>query len=324
MTTGVHPASGKKSVTERLHLSTQVVLLGVVGVEAALFAVLIPEFLTTTNLLNAARATSYLAILSIGVTFGLISGAIDLSVGSVLAISGVMGHVMITAGLPGPIAAAVAIVTGVLFGFLNGVITVRFRVHSLITTLGMLSVARGLAFVIADDLAPPSRDAFFNMFQNRLLGVPLTVLLAIAIFIVGYFVLAHTRFGQYAYAIGDNGAAARDAALPVDRLRIKYLIVSGALAGLAGWVLASTIGIGYKGAGAGYELTVITAVLLGGVGFTGGSGSMVGTLIAIVLMGILTNGMNLYGLNSSYQAIVIGAMLLVALGLQARRSGGFR
>jgi ribose/xylose/arabinose/galactoside ABC-type transport system permease subunit len=324
MSAEVLAGSRSRSLVERLPISASVVLIGVIVLEAAFFSIVQPVFLTPTNLLNAARGASVMGIVAVGVTFGLISGAVDLSVASVLALAGVVGHTLLNFGLPAPLAIAGAVVTGAAFGLFNGIITVRFRVHSLITTLGTLAIARGLAFGIADDSAPLSHDRFFNLFQSRLLGVPMSVVAMGVVFLVGWYVLRNTRFGRYAYAVGDNSAAAWDAALNVDRLRIGYLVVSGTLAGLAGWVLASTLSTGYKGAAEGTELTVITAVLLGGVGFAGGSGGIGGTFIAVVLIGILVNGMNLMGLISSYQIIVIGVLLLVALAAQARRTGGFR
>ena len=324
MTTRTVPATERRSLAERFHISSSAVLVGIIVVEIIFFSAVQPAFLTATNLLNAARASSVMGIVAIGVTFGLISGAVDLSVASVLALSGVVGHTLLTSGVPGPIAVAGALVTGALFGLFNGIVTVRFRVNSLITTIGTLTIARGLAFGIADDAAPRSRDAFFNLFQTRLLGVPLAVLACGLLFLAGWYVLWYTRFGRYAYAIGDNSAAAWEAGLKVDRLRIGYLVLSGFLAGFAGWVLASMAATGNKGAAAGTELIVITAVLLGGVGFTGGSGSMSGTLIAVVLMGILVNGMSLMGLISTYQIIVIGLLLLVAMAAQTRRTGGWR
>jgi ribose/xylose/arabinose/galactoside ABC-type transport system permease subunit len=324
MTTKTAPAAEQGSLVDRFHISSSVVLVGIIILEIIFFTAVQPEFLTVTNVFNAARASSVMGIVAVGVTFGLISGAVDLSVASVLALGGVVAHTLLTNGVPGPIAVAGALVTGALFGLFNGIVTVRFRVNSLITTLGTLTIARGLAFGIAIDAAPISHDAFFNLFQTRLLGVPLAVLTCGLCFLVGWYVLYYTPFGRYAYAVGGNSPASWEAGLKVDRLRIGYLVISGFLAGLAGWVLASMAGAANKGAATGTELIVITAVLLGGVGFAGGSGSMGGTLIAVVLMGILVNGMSLMGLISTYQIIVIGLLLLVAMAAQTRRTGGWR
>jgi len=205
MTTRTVPATEQRSLAERFHISSSAVLVGIIVVEIIFFSAVQPAFLTATNLLNAARASSVMGIVAIGVTFGLISGAVDLSVASVLALSGVVGHTLLTSGVPGPIAVAGALVTGALFGLFNGIVTVRFRVNSLITTIGTLTIARGLAFGIADDAAPRSHDAFFNLFQTRLLGVPLAVLACGLLFLAGWYVLWYTRFGRYAYAIGWKG-----------------------------------------------------------------------------------------------------------------------
>ncbi len=298
-------------------------LLVCIVVEMSVFALLLPDFWTLRNLLNTSRANSVLAIVAVGVTFGLISGAIDISVGSVIALSGVVAGELLGLGLPAPLAALGAVATGVLVGYSNGFFVTRFRVHPLIVTLGMLSVARGLAFVLAGGASTIIDDDVFNVFQNELLGVPLPVVLAGVVFLAGHYVLAWTPFGRYTYAVGGNDVAARFAALPVDRLRTQYLVISGGLAGLAGWVLASTVGASVPGAARGTELVVITAVLLGGVGFTGGSGHLLGTFLGVVLIGTMVNGMALYGLGASHRLIVLGLVLIIPLALEARKKVGF-
>lgn len=298
-------------------------LLVCIVVEMFVFALLLPDFWTLRNLLNTSRANSVLAIVAVGVTFGLISGAIDISVGSVIALSGVVAGELLGLGLPAPLAALGAVATGVLVGFSNGFFVTRFRVHPLIVTLGMLSVARGMAFVLAGGASTIIDDDVFNVFQNELFGVPLPVVLAGVVFLAGHYVLAWTPFGRYTYAVGGNDVAARFAALPVDRLRTQYLVISGGLAGLAGWVLASTVGASVPGAARGTELVVITAVLLGGVGFTGGSGHLLGTFLGVVLIGTMVNGMALYGLGASHRLIVLGLVLIIPLALEARRKVGF-
>lgn len=298
-------------------------LLVCIVVEMFVFALLLPDFWTLRNLLNTSRANSVLAIVAVGVTFGLISGAIDISVGSVIALSGVVAGELLGLGLPAPLAALGAVATGVLVGYSNGFFVTRFRVHPLIVTLGMLSVARGLAFVLAGGASTIIDDDVFNVFQNELFGVPLPVVLAGVVFLAGHYVLAWTPFGRYTYAVGGNDVAARFAALPVDRLRTQYLVISGGLAGLAGWVLASTVGASVPGAARGTELVVITAVLLGGVGFTGGSGHLLGTFLGVVLIGTMVNGMALYGLGASHRLIVLGLVLIIPLALEARKKVGF-
>ena len=297
-------------------------LMACIVVEMSVFALLLPDFWTLRNLLNTSRANSVLAIVAVGVTFGLISGAIDISVGSVIALSGVVAGELLELGLPAPLAALGAVATGVLVGLSNGFFVTRFRVHPLIVTIGMLSVARGLAFVLAGGASTIIDDDVFNVFQNELFGVPLPVVLAGVVFLVGHYVLAWTPFGRYTYAVGGNDVAARSVALPVDRLRIQYLVISGGLAGLAGWMLASTVGASVPGAARGTELVVITAVLVGGVGFTGGSGNLFGTFLGVVLIGTMVNGMALYGLGASHRLIVLGLVLIVPLALEARRKVG--
>jgi len=312
------PKRAKSDPTRRIYA-----LLVFIVLEMSIFALFVPDFWTQRNLVSTGRLNAVVAIVAIGVTFGLISGAIDISVGAVIALSGVVGGQLLGHGFPAPLAALGTVAAGTLAGLTNGFFVTRFRVHPLIVTIGMLSVARGLAFVLADGRSVIISDDFFNVFQSKWFGVPLPVLLAAVAFLVGHYVLAWTHFGRYTYAMGGNDVAARAVALPVDRLRTYYLGLSGGLAGLGGWVLASAVGASVPSAARGTELVVITAVLLGGVGFSGGSGNLLGTFLGVVLIGTMVNGMALQGLGPSHRLIVLGLALILPLALEARKLEGF-
>lgn len=309
---------------------TWVTLGAVVVAEFVIFSIAAPRFLSTTNLLNTGRATAVLMIVATGATFGLISGAIDISVGSVMALSGTIGTQIVIAGYPAWVAVLAAIGSGVGVGLINGFVVVKLRVNPLVATLGMLGIAFGLAFVvdggsgIAGNLRQTT-DAAYGVMKNDLVGIPMPLVFAVLFAAAGWLLLAKTRFGLYAYAVGGNAAAGRSVALPVDRLRIMYLVFSGACAATGGYVLSSALG----GSGAAsvpgtLVLTVVTAVILGGVGLLGGTGSMGGTILGVIVLGVLENGMTLAGWPTFYQYVVEGLLLMLAVGLDAVRTGGYR
>lgn len=299
--------------------------------EIVVFSLWSKEFLSAGNLLNAGRATGMLAIISVGATFGLISGALDISIGSVIALGATVGTQVIILGQPAVVAVAAAILVGAAAGFVNGVNVAKLRVNPIIATLAMLGIARGVAYIIdggtgvvEDKMANVPVSAGFNIMQDDLAGIPLPILVAAVVMILGHVVLSKTRFGRYAYAVGNSPSSSRAVAIPVDRLRIAYLTLSGFLAGLAGWVFASMAGGLGSAVAQGYELTAITAVIVGGTALAGGRGNLLGTLLGVVILGVMVNGMTLAGIPLFYQLMGQGFVLLVAVALDAVRSGGYR
>jgi len=294
------------------------------AVEIILFSLLSPYFFTVSNLLNLGRQMAVLGIVSVGATFGLISGAIDLSVGSVIALSGMLGAWCLKIGLPVPVAILSPLVFCLGIGTVNGLIVTKLKVNPIVTTLGMMGIVRGLALIWTGARGMPIRNNIYNVFQGKWVGIPIPLILLVLIFIIGYIVLSQTRFGRYAYAVGGNSSASRAATIRVDTLRISYLAVSGLLAGVSGWVLASMSGAATPAAAQGYELTVVTAVILGGVSLSGGRGSMIGTILGSVILGVMVNGMTLLGIESYYQMMLQGFVLLIAVMADARRTGGYK
>jgi ribose transport system permease protein len=303
-------------------------LIAFLAAEIVVFALVSEEFLSPGNVLNAGRAVAILAIVSVGATFGLISGALDISIGSVIALGATVGTQLVVAGQPALVSIVAAILVGGAAGTVNGVNVAKLRVNPIIATLAMLGIARGVAFVIDGGTgvvkADVSLNPDFNIMQRDLAGIPLPLLLAVAAVVLGQVVLGRTKFGRYAYAVGANPDASRAVAIPVDGLRIAYLTLSGFLAGLAGWVFASMVGGVGSNVAQGYELTAITAVIVGGVGFAGGTGSMVGTVLGVLILGVMVNGMTLAGIPIFYQLMGQGFVLLLAVTLDAVRSGGYR
>lgn len=298
---------------EQLHirLESLVVLLAL----SALMAILSPYFLSVSNFMNILLATSTIGVLAIAATYVLSSGGLDLSLGSVLGLSGVVGAtVAVKLGVPTPFAVLATIGAGALAGFVNGLIITRAFVPAFIVTLGMLGIARGLALVISDGRVVyglPSAMVYLG--QGRPLGIPMPVIIFVATAIVMHVVLAYTRYGRHTLAIGDNENAARTSGINVERLRLSLYTLSGGLAGLAGLLFATRINSGDPTAGLTYELTAITAAIIGGTNLFGGRGSILGTMIGALIMGVLQNGLNLLAVQSYYQQMAIGGVLILAV-----------
>jgi ribose/xylose/arabinose/galactoside ABC-type transport system permease subunit len=306
----------------------QLALLAFLVFEIVVFTIITPSFFSGSNFLNIGTAISILLIVSVGATFGLISGAIDLSVASVVALAGTVATQLALQGWQTPWLILAALLVGLGIGLTNGFVVVKLRVNPIVATLAMLGIARGFAFIVDGGAGAVGRVRVFpegfDLMQGRIGGVPLPLIFAIGVLVIGGLLLRYTRFGRYAYAVGGNSSSSRSAALPVDRLRIAYLALTGMLAGLAGWVFASMVNGVSSGVAAGLELRVFSAVILGGVALAGGRGSMVGTLIGVIIIGVMVNGLTLAGVPVFWQLMGQGLVLLAAVALDAARTGGYR
>ena len=291
--------------------------LVVLAVLAAVMAFLSPAFLTVSNVLNILLSTSVFGVLAIGMTFVISSAGIDLSVGSILALAGVVGATLSsTYELPWFVGVIGCLAAGALTGAVNGFLITRGAIPPFIVTLGMLGVARGVALVLSDGVSiyglPPEMTW---LGQGRPFGVPVPVIVLLLTALVAHVVLAHTRFGTYAQVIGDNEGAARAMGVKVERMKVLLYTLSGLLSGLAGLLFAARVNSGEPTAGLSYELTAITATILGGTNLFGGRGSVAGTLVGALIMGVLQNGLNLLAVRPFYQQIAIGAVLILAVWL---------
>jgi ribose transport system permease protein len=289
----------------------------VLAVLSAVMAVLSSAFLSVSNVLNILLSTSVFGVLAIGMTFVISSAGIDLSVGSILALSGVVGSVL-TSNLEWPwwIGILGCLATGAATGAVNGFLITKGAIPPFIVTLGMLGVARGLALVLSDGVSIYGLAPEMTWLgQGRPFGVPVPVVVLLLTALVAHVVLAHTRFGIYAQVIGDNEGAARAMGVRVERMKVLLYALSGLLSGLAGLLFAARINSGEPTAGLSYELTAITATILGGTNLFGGRGSVAGTLIGALIMGVLQNGLNLLAVRPFYQQIAIGAVLILAVWL---------
>lgn len=271
-------------------------------------------FLTTTNLFNVLRQVSIIAIISAGMTLVILTAGIDLSVGSVMAFAGAIAAGVLTAGLPLPIGIIACIVVGALIGMFNGWFVAKGGVPAFIATLAVMVIARGMTLVYTKgNPVVVSNDAFRTIGGGNVFGIPIPVIIMFAIFGLMYFILNHTSFGRYVYAIGGNEEAAKLAGIPVNRIKIGVYTIAGALASVSALIYTSRLMSAQPNAGMGIELDAIAAVIIGGTRLSGGKGGVIGTLIGALIMGLLDNILNLMNISPFYQNIAKGLVILIAV-----------
>ena len=294
---------------------------------ALLFVVLSiasPYFLTATNLASVIRQTAVINIMALGMTLVIVSGGIDLSVGSVLAFSGVIGTMTMVNGGSVPLGIAAGIAGGTLWGCANGLMISKLRLPPFIVTLGTLGIVRGLTLVISGGLPVvglPKEHSFLG--EGTIGPAPFVLLILVVCAILTHFAMGSTKLGRYTYAIGSNEAAAVYAGIPVARYKVAIYAICGMLTGMAGMIETSRLMTGQPTAGVSYELQVIAAVVIGGGSLTGGEGTVIGTLIGAFIMGLLSNGSDLLGVNPYWQQVIIGAVIILAVALDEARKRRF-
>jgi ribose/xylose/arabinose/galactoside ABC-type transport system permease subunit len=322
--------SGREAAPREKRLRWQTmaeyVIVVAIILESVFFAVYAPQFLSVPNLVNIALSIAITGILAVGMTAVILTRGIDLSVGSVAALAGVVAALIAASDFAGSVALAsvAALGVGLAVGVFNGVMVAWFRVPPFVTTLAMLTICRGLAFVLTGGRAVGNLPAGFGLFgREHVLGVPVPVILMLLVFAAGWFVLKRMTFGRYVYAVGGNREAAFLAGVNVKGVTMLVYVLNGLLVGLAGLVLASRLGAGVPNAGIQYELDVIAAVVVGGTSLNGGRGSVIATLWGAVFIGVLNNGLNLAGIDPYMQRIALGAVILLAvLADQINKSRG--
>ena len=283
----------------------------------ATMSLLSPYFLSVSNFFNILVATSVIGVLAVGATFVISSAGLDLSLGSVMGLTGIVGALaMERLGLPWVFGIAGCVLAGLLAGSINGWLVTRGKIPAFIVTLGMLGLARGAALVLSDGKPVYGLpDWFVFLGQGRPFGIPMPAIIFLVTALIAHYVLAYTRFGKYTLVIGDNETAARAMGVRVESQRVKLYMLSGLMAGIAGLIFAARVNAGDPTAGLNYELTAITAAIIGGTNLFGGRGSILGTLIGALIMGVLQNGLNLLAVQAYYQQMAIGAVLIFAVWL---------
>jgi ribose transport system permease protein len=292
--------------------------IAVVG-ECLVFALLSPSFLTLNNFVNVALQIAIYGILAVGMTLVIITGGIDLSIGSIVALAGVLAAGLLEkmSGQPGLgtlLAIVAGIGTGIVSGSFSGLMITRLRVPPFIVTLALMTVCRGLAFIFTGGFSIGNLPLAFGFLGRGHIGpVPVPVVMMILVFLGGHLLLSKSAYGRYIYAIGGNEEASRLSGIHTKRVVQGVYVLNGALAGLAGISLASRLGAGVPNSGLQYELDVIAAVVVGGTSLMGGVGSVGGTFWGTVFIGILNNGLNLANVDPYSQKVALGVVILLAV-----------
>ncbi|CAM2188089.1 ribose ABC transporter membrane subunit [Paraburkholderia sacchari] len=309
---------------QRVKMSARFQTLGMLPILILIcagFALSSDRFMTFDNLSIVLQQASVNTVLAAGMTFVLLTGGIDLAVGSVVALVGMV--ILITSGTPGITAFAIpaGIVTGMLAGWLNGILVSRLDLPPFIVTLGSLTALRGIARLIGNDQTVFNADLPFAVIgRGTVLGVPYLVIIAFLVVVVSWFVLRRTVFGMHVYAIGGSPKAAHVSGLKVKRLLLAVYVISGGLAGLGGvMTTARLLAANGSQMGQGYELDAIAAAILGGISFSGGSGSIWGALVGALIIAVLSNGLILLGVSDIWQYIIKGVVIVVAVTIDRYR-----
>lgn len=279
-----------------------------------IISILTPRFLNINNILNVLTQVSVNAIIAIGMSFVILTGGIDLSVGSILAISGAVAASIVKSGNSLFSAIMAAVVIGILIGGFNGIIISKRKIQPFIVTLATMTIFRGVTYVFTNGIPISGLDTNFTSIGNkRLIGVPLPVIFIIIVFLLAWYILTQTRFGRYVYALGGNEDSARLSGINTDRVKMLVYIICGIASSISGVIVTSRIGSASPNAGTGYELDAIAAVVLGGTSTAGGEGNVTGTIIGAMIIGVLNNGLNLMNVSPFYQSIVKGIVILLAV-----------
>ncbi|WP_235829117.1 ABC transporter permease [Christensenella intestinihominis] len=321
--------SGQKNFKQYLRSYALVIIfLGV----CAVFAIASPTFLQPTNIVGVFRQIAINGVLALGMTLVIITGGIDLSVGSLMAITGVVSAMILENN---PNMLAVALIVGIgaaaLMSMWTAVLVAKMRIAAFIASLSTMTIARGVALVVADGIPHTIKDTAYSEIGNGYLwdpaatggvGFPVLVLILIVVAVITAVILYNTKFGRYIYAVGGNENAAEASGVNVVKVKFWTYVLNGALCGVAGMMLAARITSGQPNAATGYELDAITAVIIGGTSMAGGSGKISGTIIGALIIGVLNNGLVLLGVSSYYQQIIKGIIIAVAVLLDMKTKKG--
>ncbi|MFE4243422.1 ABC transporter permease [Peribacillus butanolivorans] len=277
-------------------------------------SILSDQFLSVQNLLNLLQQSSFVGIVSIGMTFVILVAGIDLSVGAVLALTGMLVSILLGTGMNPILAIVITLIAGAFLGFVNGFVSTKFKVPAFIATLAMMVSARGLALLSTNGEPIYDLPEGFTALGGNVFGkIPFTAIVWIALSIVALVVLKYTTFGRKIYAVGGNEESSRLSGIPVEKYVTWCFVIAGLLAAVAGILMSAWLTVGQPTAGTGLELDVIAAVVIGGTSLMGGKGSIGGTFIGVLIMSMIVNIFNLLGLSSYYQSIFMGLIIVLAL-----------
>ena len=317
------PSINKKSLLEFIKKNKPLVVLLILVV---VMSIMNDRFLTPGNLLTILRQSSVNAVIATGMTFAILIGGIDLSVGSVMAICGAIAATMINSGIDVWLTVLAVLVLGLGIGAANGILISKGRLQPFIATLGTMTLIRGITLVYTQGkpisttgAEPEITKAFAFIGKGYILGIPVPIYIMIFVFVAAYYVLMHTRTGRYVYSLGSNEEATIYSGIKVDRIKVFVYGASGTLAALAGIIMTARLGSAQATTGEGYELDAIAAVVLGGTSMAGGVGTIFGTAVGALIIGILSSALNLLRVPSYYQNVAKGVVILIAVLLDSQQ-----
>jgi ribose/xylose/arabinose/galactoside ABC-type transport system permease subunit len=307
---------GKVSLWKKVANSQESGIFIALMILALIIGLINPVFFKFANMMHILKTASYFFIPGIAITYVLVAAGLDLSIGSVLALGGVGSGLALLAGIPIIFSILVGVAVGMLAGFLNGFIITKFSIPPLITTLGMMYLARGFVEVLTKGTPVYPLPASFNIIgQGSIGGVPYVVIIAIILGIIGHIILTQTRFGRSVFAIGGNEETARLSGININKIKLIVYMLAGGASALSGVIISARVAAAQANAGVGYELRIISACIIGGTSMFGGKGSVLGSFIGAVFMAVVANGMILTKISVFYQNIIFGIIIILAVGL---------
>lgn len=308
-----------KSKKIKVSVLRQMILIMVLIIMCVVWSIMSPVFLSFNNIINIIRQGSYTAIAAVGMTMIIIIGEIDLSAGSLIATTGLAAAYVFKTTDSGTLALLAAIGIGALVGAVNGLLVAKGKLPGFIASLASMTVLRGLCYIVTDGNPIPVSDEAFLKFGTGYLGfIPIPVIIMIIVIALGVFLTNNTRFGRYIYAVGGNIETSRWSGLNVDRIKILVYLVMGILTGISGLIVAARLGSGQPSAGQSFEMDCITAVVVGGTSMSGGKGKIAGTVVGVFLIATLGNGMTLLDINTYWQQVIKGIIIVAAVLLDTK------
>ena len=273
-----------------------------------------PRFFTFSNIVNILRQSSINGIISCGMTFVILTSGIDLSVGAILALSTIIAALLVKTGVSAFISIILALIIGGILGTINGTLTSYLKIPAFIVTLGMMGIARGFSLIISKGAPVTGFPNPFRVLGTGVLGsIPLPVIIGGSVFLISWFLVEHTVFGIWIRSIGSNRTASRFSGVPLKKIEVLVYTLSGVFSALAGIILIGRLNSAQPTAGMGYEFSAIAAVVLGGTRFTGGEGKIMGTLIGVLILGVIDNSINILNISPFYEQIIKGSIIALAL-----------
>lgn len=304
----------KSNIKNKVLSSSILGLIVVIVLMSVVFTILKPGYISVKNLINILTAASLCGLIAIGESYLIIAGQIDLSPGAVAAFSGVLSAILVERGMPFILALIITVVVAACFGVINAFQVTKLNIQPFIASLAVMSIARGLSYIICS--GKPvfiKNEAYVKIGVIRILGIPFPVVVLLATFIVAGIILAKTRFGRNVYATGGNATAARLAGININKIKLKLFVISACLASLGGIILASRMNTGQPSAGQSVDFDAITASVLGGIAMTGGTGSLTGTFLGVLILQGFNNGLLLLNVSAFWQDVARGLLMIFAL-----------